>query len=180
MRKSASAILFGMMIGFVGCGGSNQSSIPPNKTAIKVEGTPSRFANLKQEWEDIKKAEANWPESVRKAEVGVTTTIVGPGASWPCAKSKSAAVQMVRLYKISLDDQEGARGEDAFRRFSDLMVASRTSIMLAPRDRVKILQKEENFRQISLVEKHKGAFSGGQKVTAESCWTSADAVVRRD
>lgn len=53
--------------------------------AISGQTLKEKVAASQKRWEDQKKAEATWPDNVRRADVGVTTTIIGPGASWPCS-----------------------------------------------------------------------------------------------
>lgn len=157
------------------------------RDSLAVQKTSPKLSRAEQEWEEIKQAETRMPEDARKAEVGVTTTIIGPGASWPCARSKTDLKEMMKWYKTSLDDPDGPNGEAAFSRFSDIMVRTRSSIMLEPRDRVKVLEAEPGIRRLVLVERHKSIlhpskppvpFVGERAVTAQGCWIASEAVVR--
>jgi hypothetical protein len=102
------------------------------------------------------RAEVAWPERVRNAEVGVITTIVGPGTSWPCATSRVALKELMKWHKASLAEPDSATNDIAFDHLTDTLIRTR-SITVEPRERVKILEKEPGIRKVSVIE-HKGAY----------------------
>jgi len=127
-------------------------------------------------WEEEKRDEAGWPESVRNAEVGVTTTIVGPGASWPCASSVTALKELMKWHKASLAEPESEKNDVAFKNLTDGIIRTR-SIMLEPRERVKILETGSGMRKVSVIE-HKPYGFAYMHAAAQGCWTAAEAVER--
>jgi len=130
-------------------------------------------AELKQA-EESKRADGALPDRVRKAEVGVITTIVGPGTSWPCASSGVALKELMKWQKAMLDEQAP---DSVIGNLADTLTRTR-SIMVAPRERVKILEKEPGIRKVSVID-DKGRYgSGYQAVTAQGCWVAAEAVTR--
>jgi len=124
--------------------------------------------------EEAKRADAAMPDRVRKAEVGVVTTIVGPGASWPCASSKVALKELMKWHKAMLDEQAP---DSVMSGFGDSLMRTR-SIMVEPRTQVKILEKEPGVRKVTVMDhKHKYG-SGYTAATAQGCWMVAEAVTR--
>jgi hypothetical protein len=119
------------------------------------------------------KADAALPNSVKEAEIGVTTTIVGPGTSWPCASSKLALRTLMKWQKAMLDERSP---DSVMNNYSDALLRTR-SIMVWPRTPVKILDKETGIRKVRVFGKAKYSFPF-QAETAQSCWVAADAVVR--
>jgi hypothetical protein len=120
-------------------------------------------------------AEATLPDQVRKAEVGVTTTIVGPGAEWPCASSRLALKELMEWQKAALDEQQP---NSVMENYADALMRTR-SIMVGARARVIILDKASGVRRISVIDRARyGFWPGYQAVTAQGCWIAAEAVVR--
>jgi hypothetical protein len=124
--------------------------------------------------EEEKRADAAMPDRVRKAEVGVITTVVGPGASWPCASSKAALKQVMKWHKKMLDEQEP---DSVMNGLADSLIRTR-SIMVEPRTQVRILEKESGIRKITLMDHSAKYGTGYMSVTAHACWVVADAVTR--
>jgi hypothetical protein len=127
--------------------------------------------------EDAKRAETTWPKRVRNAEVGVTTTVVGPGASWPCASSIVALKELMKWHKASLAEPDSAMNDLAFKHLTDTLMRTK-SITVEPRERVKILENEPSMRKISVID-HKGTYRFDyMAATAQGCWVAAEAVTR--
>jgi len=123
---------------------------------------------------EAKRADAAMPENVRQAEIGVITTIVGPGTSWPCASSKVALKELMKWQKAMLDERAP---DSVMGNLKDALIRTR-SIMVKPRDRVKILEKEPSIRKISVIEHESTYGATYMNATAQGCWVAAEAVTR--
>lgn len=123
---------------------------------------------------EAERADAALPIRVRKAVVGVITTIVGPGTTWPCASSKLALKELMKWQKSMLDEQSPLSIMD---NYADTLMRTR-SIMVEPRTHVKILKKKPGIRKVTVIE-HKGEYGFAyMAATAQGCWMAAEAVTR--
>ena len=127
-------------------------------------------------WAEVKKSDAAMPPRIRNAEIGVTTTIVGPGPELPCATSKVALKELMRWHKASMAEPDSEANDRAFERFTDTLIRTQ-SMLVSPRDRVLILVKEPSIRKIRVIE-HKGTYRTYSAATAQGCWLASDAVTR--
>jgi hypothetical protein len=123
---------------------------------------------------EAQRADASLPDEVRKAEVGVTTTIVGAGESWPCAPSRAALKELMKLQKAMLDERVP---DSIMSTLADTLIRTR-SIMVQPRVRVKILGKEAGIRKITVFDDNGIYGSGYKAAAAQGCWVAAEAVTR--
>ncbi len=124
-------------------------------------------------WDDQKKAEATWPDNVRRADVGVTTTIIGPGSSWPCSPSKAQIVDLMKMWKRASDENAP---DSASGRFADAMIRTR-STMVSPMEGVKILDRAPGLRKIAVTKPLRKRLPS-QVATANGCWVAEESVVR--
>jgi len=124
--------------------------------------------------EEEKKADAALPDQVRKAEIGAVTTIVGPGTSWPCAPSKAALKELMKWQKAMLNESQP---DSVMDNLSNSLIRTK-SIMVQPRERVKILANEPGLRKLTVIE-HTGTYGFPYMAeAARGCWVVAEAVVR--
>jgi hypothetical protein len=174
-------LLLVALVVFVKFGIPDTPSPPHSSAGSFTSPTTSPLTPLQEKvkeatayWEEEKRAEAAWPERVRKAEVGVLTTIVGPGTSWPCASSKVALKELMKWQKAMLDEQAP---DSVMSDLTDTLIRTR-SMMVAPRERVKILEKEPGIRKVSVLG-HQGTYGAAyMTTTAQGCWVASEAVTR--
>lgn len=141
--------------------------------SMSGQSMKEKVAAAQRRWDDQRKAEATWPDNVRRADVGVTTTIVGPGAEWPCAPSKAQVGDVMKLWRRVMDENEP---DSIMAAFADALIRTH-STDFSPMEAVKILDKAPGLRKIAVV--NPGANRRGyQAVTANGCWVAAEAVVR--
>jgi hypothetical protein len=183
-RITAGKVLFGLillaLVAYVKFGipdtSSRRSSVEKSATS-PMTPLQKKVREATEYWEEEKRVEAAWPQRVRNAEVGVVTTIVGPGTSWPCAPSVAAIKELMQWHKASLAEPDSQANEVAFDHLTNSLTRTR-SIMVEPRERVKILEKETGVRKISVIE-HKGNYGVAyMSETAQGCWVEAEAVTR--
>jgi hypothetical protein len=153
--------------------GSGASQDPVFPTGVRTP-LQDRVRVALERAEEAKRSDAVLPDRVRKAEIGVITTIVGPGTSWPCSPSKVALKEMMKWQKAMLDEQAP---DSVMNNLSETLGRTR-SIMVEPRERVKILDKEPSIRRVSVIEQMGTNAPAYMTVTARACWVAAEAVVR--
>ena len=150
---------------------------PSERPASLASPTTPLQGRIKAELEqagEAKKVDAALPDQDREADIGVITTIVGPGTSWPCASSKVALKELMKWQKAMLDEHAP---DSVMNNLADTLIRTR-SIMVAPRDRVKVLQKEPGIRKVRVIE-HKGTYGAAyMTATAQGCWVASGAVTR--
>jgi hypothetical protein len=155
----------------------HHASLPPSSLGSST-GPMTPLQNKVKEateyWEEEKKAEATWPERVRNAEVGVITTVVGPGTSWPCGSSTVALKELMKWQKAMLDEQAP---DSVMDNLTETLMRTR-SIMVEPRDRVKVLERESGMRKVSVIEHHGAYGFAYMAATAQGCWVASRAVTR--
>jgi hypothetical protein len=144
-------------------------------TSATMPRTPlqERAASALEREAEAERADAAMPGQVRNAEVGTTTTIVGPGTVWPCASSRLALKELMKWQKAMLDEQSP---DSVMWSYSDALIRTR-SIFVQARARVRIVDKEPGVRKISVIDRARYG-SGYQAVAAQGCWVAAEAVVR--
>jgi hypothetical protein len=142
---------------------------------VHPPGTPlqERVRAALQREAEAEKADAALPDSVKKAEIGVTTTIGGPGTSWPCASFRLALKALMKWQKAMLEERSP---DSVMNNYSDALLRTK-SIMVWPRTPVKSHDKETGIRKVKVLGKAKFGFAF-QVETAQACWVAADAVVR--
>jgi hypothetical protein len=154
---------------------STSGSVQPDPTASPRTPLQQKVRAALEREAEAKRADASLPDDVRKAEVGVTTTIVGPGESWPCAPSRAALKELMKLQKAMLDERVP---DSVMSNLTDTLIRTR-SIMVRPRMRVKILGKESGIRKISVFDDNGVYGSGGYQAAAvQGCWVAAEAMTR--
>lgn len=129
--------------------------------------------------EKLRPAHAPLPELVRRAEVGMITTVAGPFASWPCAAYTSNLPELMKLRNLAFDLRTPlAMNELAMTNFVDKLSLSR-SITVKPGTRVKILLAQDDIRKICLIDA-KGDYLwagvGYQAEASRGCWVASDAL----
>lgn len=178
MKTLAFVVVCGLLLS--GCSQDSQSvtsspapSLPAQTTEPRTPLQEKVKADLERA-DEQKRADAALPDRVRRAEIGVTTTIVGPGTSWPCASSKAALRELMKWQKAMLDEREP---DSVMNNLLDTLIRTR-SIMVEPRERVKILENEPGIRKLSVIE-HTGTYGAAYMTeAARGCWVVAEAVVR--
>ncbi len=141
--------------------------------AISGQTLKEKVAAAQKRWEDQKKVESTWPDNVRRADVGVATTIIGPGASWPCSPSQAQIGDLMKMWKRAMDDNAP---DSAMGRFEDAVIRTR-STMVAPMEGVKILAKAPGVRKIAVIKPINKRLPY-QVATASGCWVAEETVVR--
>jgi hypothetical protein len=142
---------------------------PPAATLTPLQRKiEAELAEVEQE----KEAEAALPDRVRRAELGVVTTVVGPGVPWPCAPSKGDLGELMKWRAAMLDEQ---MPDSVMNSLHESLVRTR-SVMVEPRTQVRILEKEPNSRMVSIIDRSK--YLGYKAATAQACWVVAEAVTR--
>jgi hypothetical protein len=115
-------------------------------------------------------------DRVRKAGVGVITTVIAPGASWPCVDNTSSLNELMKLRNWAFHERA-----PALPRWSLFVetVSRNRSIMVEPGTRVKILLAQDDILKICLIDA-KGDYLwagvGYQAEASRGCWVSSDAV----
>ena len=155
---------------------AEQPSSPKSAAPMPESLTPlqRRVRAAIERAEEAKRGDAALPDRVRRAEVGVITTIVGPGASWPCATSKTALAELMKWRRAMLDEQEP---DSVMNGLADSLTRTR-SIMVEPRTQVEILEEGSGIRKVTIVDRKAKYGSGYRAVAAHACWIAAEAVTR--
>lgn len=83
----------------------------------------------------------------------------------------------MKWHRASIAEPDSAANDVAFGHLADALTPTK-SIMVEPRERVKILEKEPGMRKVSVIE-HFGTYGFAyMAATAQGCWVASDAVTR--